>query len=62
MRRLRRRLSLMAITAGALLAASAFTPSLAAQEVLREVSTQQLQTMLESMGYEVRQPKEGPSG
>ncbi len=41
-----------------MLAAPAFTPSLAAQEVLHEVSTQQLQTMLESMSYEVRQPKE----
>ena len=58
MSRLGRRVSLVAITAGALLAAPGFTPPLAAQDVVSEVSTEQLQTMLESMGYEVEQPKE----
>jgi len=58
MSRLRRRVSLVAITAGALLAAPGFTPSMAAQEVVSEVSTDQLQKLLESMGYEVEQPKE----
>ena len=58
MSRLGRRVSLVAITAGALLAAPGFTPPLAAQEVVSEVSTEQLRKMLESMGYEVEQPKE----
>jgi capsule polysaccharide export protein KpsC/LpsZ len=58
MSRLGRRVSLVAITAGALLAAPGFTPPMAAQEVVSEVSTEQLQKMLESMGYEVEQPKE----
>jgi len=58
MSRLGRRVSLVAITAGALLAAPGFTPCMAAQEVLSAVSTEQLQRMLESMGYEVEQPKE----
>jgi len=58
MSRLGRRVSLVAITAGALLAAPSFTPPVAAQEVVSEVSTDQLQKMLESMGYEVEQPKE----
>lgn len=58
MSRLGRRVSLVAITAGALLAAPALTPSVAAQEVMQEVSTEQLQAMLESMGYDVERPKE----
>lgn len=58
MSRLGWRVSLAAITAAALLAAPVLTPSAAAQVVVEEVSTQQLQTMLESMGYEVEQPKE----
>lgn len=58
MSRLGWRVSLAAITAAALLAAPVLTPSAAAQVVMEEVSTQQLQTMLESMGYEVEQPKE----
>jgi capsule polysaccharide export protein KpsC/LpsZ len=58
MSRLGRRVSLVAITAGALLAAPGFTPPMAAQGVVSEVSTEQLQKMLESMGYEVEQPKE----
>jgi capsule polysaccharide export protein KpsC/LpsZ len=58
MSRLGRRVSLVAITAGALLAAPSFTRPMAAQEVVSEVSTEQLQKMLESMGYEVEQPKE----
>ena len=51
-------MSLVAITAGALLAAPSFTPPVAAQQVVSEVSTDELQKMLESMGYEVEQPKE----
>lgn len=58
MNRLGRRVSFVAITAGALLAAPGFTPPMAAQQVVGEVSTDQLQKMLESMGYEVEQPKE----
>lgn len=58
MSRLGCRLSLVAITVGALLATPGFTPPIAAQEVVSEVSTDQLQKMLESMGYEVEQPKE----
>lgn len=58
MSRLGQRVSLVAITVGALLAAPAFTPDMAAQEVVSEMSTKQLQQMLESMGYEVEQPKE----
>jgi hypothetical protein len=58
MSRLGRRVSLVAIIAGVLLAAPGFTPCMAAQEVLSEVSTAQLQRMLESMGYEVEQSKE----
>jgi capsule polysaccharide export protein KpsC/LpsZ len=58
MSRLGRRVSLVAITAGALLAAPGFTPPMAAQQVVSEVSTDQLQKMIESMGYEVEQPKE----
>lgn len=58
MGRLGRRVSLVAITAGALLAAPGFTSAMAAQEVVSEVSTEQLRKMLESMGYEVEQPKE----
>jgi len=58
MRRLGRRVSLVVITAGALLTAPGFAPCLAAQEVLSEVSTEQLKKMLEGMGYEVEQPKE----
>lgn len=58
MRRLGRWVSCVAITAGALLAAAGFAPRLAAQEILSEVSTEQLQKMLESMGYEVVQPRE----
>ena len=58
MSRLGRRVSFVAITAGALLAAPGFTPRMAAQEVVSEVSTEQLRKMLESMGYEVEQPKE----
>jgi hypothetical protein len=58
MRRLGRRVSHVVIIAGALLAAPAFAPRLAAQEVLSEVSTAQLQKLLEAMGYEVEQPKE----
>ena len=58
MSRLGRRVSLVAITAGALLAAPGFTPPMAAQEVVSEVSTEQLRKLLESMGYEVEQPKE----
>jgi Putative bacterial sensory transduction regulator len=58
MGRLGRRVSLVAITAGALLAAPGFAPQMAAQEVVSEVSTEQLRKMLESMGYEVEQPKE----
>ena len=57
MRRLGRRAGLVAITAGALLA-PAFAHRLAAQEVVSEVSTEQLQTMLTGMGYDVEQPKE----
>ena len=48
----------MAITLGALLATPCFIPRAAAQEVVSEVSTEQLQRMLESMGYDVEQPKE----
>ena len=59
MSRLGRRVSLVVITAGVLLAAPGLTSCMAAQEVLSEVSTAQLQRMLESMGYEVEQPKEG---
>jgi hypothetical protein len=55
MRRLGRRASLVVITAGVLLAAP---PRVAAQQALSEVSTEQLQQMLEGMGYEVEQPKE----
>jgi hypothetical protein len=58
MRRLGRRVSLVAIIAGALLAAPVFAPRVAAQEVLSEVSTEQLRKLLEAMGYEVEQPKE----
>jgi putative sensory transduction regulator len=58
MSRLGRRVSLVAITAGALLAATGFTRPMAAQEVVSEVSTEQLRKLLESMGYEVEQPKE----
>lgn len=58
MSRLGRRVSLVAVTVGALLAAPALTPSMAAQEVMEQISTEQLQTMLQSMGYEVEQPKE----
>lgn len=58
MRRLLSRLSLAVIIAVALLAAPAVTPRVAAQEVMREVSTDQLRKLLESMGYEVEQPKE----
>lgn len=58
MRKLARRVSLVAITAGGLLAAPGFAPHVAAQDVLSEVSTEQLQKMLEGMGYEVEQPKE----
>ena len=58
MSRLGRRASLVAITAGALLAAPGFTRPMAAQGVVSEVSTEQLQKMLESMGYEVEHPKE----
>jgi hypothetical protein len=58
MRRLLSRVSLAVIIAVALLAAPAFTPRVAAQEVMREVSTDQLRKLLESMGYEVEQPKE----
>jgi putative sensory transduction regulator len=58
MSRLGRRVSLVAITAGALLAAPGFAPPMAAQEVVSEVSTEQLRKLLESMGYEVEQPKE----
>jgi hypothetical protein len=58
MSRFGRRVSLVAITAGALLAAPGFTPPMAAQEVVSEVSTEQLRKLLESMGYEVEQPKE----
>jgi hypothetical protein len=58
MSRLGRRAALVAITAGALVAAPGFTPPMAAQEVVSEVSTEQLRKMLESMGYEVEQPKE----
>ena len=58
MKGLGRRLSLVVITAGALLAAPGLAPRMAAQEVLSEVSTEQLQKLLEGMGYEVEQPKE----
>lgn len=58
MRKLLSRVSLAVIIAGALLAAPAFTPRAAAQEVMKEVSTEQLRKLLESMGYEVEQPKE----
>lgn len=58
MRRLGRRMSLVAITAGALLGAPNFANRLVAQEVVSEVSTEQLQKMLESLGYDVEQPKE----
>jgi hypothetical protein len=58
MRRLGRRVSLVVITAGGLLAAPGFAPRMAAQEVLSEVSTAQLQKLLEGMGYEVQQTKE----
>jgi hypothetical protein len=58
MRSLGRRVSLVVITAGALLATSGFAPRAAAQEVLSEVSTEQLQKLLEALGYEVEQPKE----
>jgi hypothetical protein len=58
MRRLGRRVSLVVITAVALLAAPGFAPRMAAQEVLSEVSTEQLQKLLEGMGYEVQQTKE----
>jgi Putative bacterial sensory transduction regulator len=58
MSRLGRRVSLVAITAGALLTAPGLAPALAAQEVVSEVSTEQLRKMLESMGYEVEQPKD----
>jgi hypothetical protein len=58
MRRLGRRASLVVITAGVLLAAPGFAPRVAAQQALSEVSTEQLQQMLEGMGYEVEQPKE----
>ena len=55
MSRLGRGASLVVFTAGVLLAAP---PSVAAQQALSEVSTEQLQQMLEGMGYEVEQPKE----
>lgn len=58
MRKLVRRVSLLVIAAGGLLAAPGFAPRVAAQDVLSEVSTEQLQKMLEGMGYEVEQPKE----
>lgn len=58
MRKLGRRVSRVVITAGVLLAAASFAPRVAAQDVVSEVSTEQLQQMLESMGYEVEQPKE----
>lgn len=58
MSRLGRRVSLVAMTAGALVAAPALAPDAVAQDVVTEVSTEQLQKMLESMGYEVEQPKE----
>jgi len=58
MRNLGRRVSHVVITAGVLLAAPNLAPRVAAQEVVSEVSTEQLQKMLESMGYEVAQPKE----
>lgn len=58
MSRLGRRVSLVVITAGALLAAPGLTSRVAAQEVLSEVSTAQLQKMLEGLGYDVEQPKE----
>lgn len=58
MSRLGRRVSLAVITAVALLAAPGFAPRMAAQEVLSEVSTEQLQKLLEGMGYEVEQAKE----
>jgi frataxin-like iron-binding protein CyaY len=58
MRRLGRRVSHVVITAVALLAAPGFAPRMAAQEVLSEVSTAQLQKLLEGMGYEVQQTKE----
>ena len=58
MRNLGRRVSHVVITAGVLLAAPGLAPRVAAQEVVSEVSTEQLQKMLESMGYEVAQPKE----
>jgi hypothetical protein len=58
MRRLGHRVSLVVITAGALLAAPGLAPRLAAQQAMSEVSTEQLQQMLEGMGYEVNQPKE----
>jgi Putative bacterial sensory transduction regulator len=53
-----RQMSLAVITVGALLVAPGFTRLVAAQEVVTEVSTEQLRKMLESMGYEVAQPKE----
>ncbi len=58
MRKLARRVSLVVITAGGVLAAPGLAPQVAAQDVLTEVSTEQLQKMLEAMGYEVEQPKE----
>jgi hypothetical protein len=58
MRRLGRRMSHVVITAGVLLAAPGFAPQMAAQQALTEVSTEQLQQMLEGVGYEVEQPKE----
>jgi hypothetical protein len=58
MRSLVSRVSLAVIIAGALLAAPVFTPRVAAQEVMSEVSTEQLRKLLEAMGYEVEQPKD----
>ena len=58
MKRLGRRVSLVTVTAGMLLAAPGFAPRMAAQEVLSEVSTEQLQKLLEGMGYEVEEPKD----
>jgi hypothetical protein len=58
MSRLGRRVSLVVITAVALLTAPGFAPPIAAQEVLSEVSTEQLRKLLEGMGYEVEQTKE----
>jgi hypothetical protein len=53
-----RRVSVAVIIVGALLAAPVFAPRLAAQEVLSEISNDQIQKLLETMGYEVEQAKD----